>query len=135
VLIAWDVSASGIWWVLTKQEKEAPAPPGSWSGSPPPDLPHHPKPWSDRLSSRLLRELQGWNDAWDVRDPDSPALDERGRELAVRVQGELGTVGWEVLYQMGDRVHRVHPRGSWPAATWEQDLLGYEPRVRRLPST
>ncbi|HUC27162.1 MAG TPA: hypothetical protein VMA73_31090, partial [Streptosporangiaceae bacterium] len=57
----------------------------------------------------------------------SEALDECGRELAVRVQDELGTVGWEVLYQMGDRVYRVHPRGSWPMATWEHELLGYQP--------
>jgi hypothetical protein len=129
VLIAWDVSAHGIWWVLTKEEMEAPAPPGSWSGSPPSDLPHRPKPWSDRLSGDLLRELQEWNDAWDVQSPDSEALDECGRELAVRVQDELGTVGWEVLYQMGDRVYRVHPRGSWPMATWEHELLGYQPRI------
>jgi hypothetical protein len=28
VLIGWDYGASGIWWVLTKEEKEAPAPGG-----------------------------------------------------------------------------------------------------------
>jgi len=129
VLIAWDIGAHGIWWVLTKEEMAAPVAPGSWSGNPPPDLPHRPKPWSDRLSAGLLGDLHEWNDAWDVQDPSSEALDERGRELAVRVQDELGTVGWEVLYQMGDRVYRVHPPGSWPMATWREDLLGYQPRV------
>jgi hypothetical protein len=58
-------------------------------------------------------------------------LQERGRELAVRVQNEPGTDGWEVLYTLGGRVHRVHPAASWPAETWEQDLLGYTPRGRR----
>jgi hypothetical protein len=129
VLIAADICAHGIWWVLTKEEKEAPARAGSWSGSPPRDLPHQPKPWSDRLSANLLADLHEWNDAWDVQDPDSEALDERGRQLAVRVQDELGTGGWEVLHKMGDRVYRVHPTGSWPMATWKEDLLGYQPRV------
>jgi hypothetical protein len=31
VLIGWDHGAHGIWWVLTKEEKEASAPPGHWS--------------------------------------------------------------------------------------------------------
>ena len=129
VLITWDVGAHGIWWVLTKEEKEAPARQGSWAGTPPTEVPHPPKPWSDQLSDGLLHELQGWNDAWDVEDPDSQALQERGRELAVRVQDELGTDGWEVLYQMGDRMYRVHPGGNWPVESWEQELLGYQPQV------
>jgi hypothetical protein len=133
VLIAWDVSAHGIWWVLTKDEKEAPAPPGSWSGIRPRNLPHRPKPWSDRLSGELLHEVQEWNDAWDIEDPNSQALQERGRELAARVQDELGTDGWEVLYQVGDRMYRVHPAGSWPIGTWEQELLGYQARVPEPP--
>jgi len=133
VLIARDVSAHGIWWVLTKDEKEAPAPPGSWSGIRPRDLPHRPKPWSDRLSGELLHELQEWNDAWDIEDPNSQALQERGRELAARVQDELGTDGWEVLYQVGDRMYRVYPPGSWPIGTWEQELLGYQARVPEPP--
>lgn len=133
VLIASDVGAHGIWWVLTKKEKEAPAPRGSWSGSPPPELPHRPRPWSDRLSGDLLDELQEWNDAWDVEHPDSQALQERGLALACRVQDELGTEGWEVLYQIGDHMYRVHPRGSWPVRTWEQELLGYRPRVPEPP--
>ena len=133
VLITWDVGAHGIWWVLTKREKEAPATPGSWSGTPPVELPHRSKPWSDRLSGDLLHELQVWNDAWDVEDHDSQALEERGRELAARVQDELGTDDWEVLYQLGDRMYRVHPRGNWPIGTWEQELLGYQPRVPEPP--
>jgi len=133
VLIAPDVGVRGIWWVLTKEEKEAPAPPGSWTGNPPPGLLHRPRPWSDRLSDDLLDELQKWNDAWDVENPDCQALQERGRELAGRVQDELGTDGWEVLYQIGDRMYRVHPRESWSIKTWEQELLGYQPRVPEPP--
>jgi hypothetical protein len=129
VLIAWDAGAHGIWWVLNKEEKEAPAPRGSWAGTPPPEVPQLPKPWRDQLSDDLLHELQQWNDAWDIEDPDSRALQERGRELAARVQDELGTDGWEVLYQMGDRMYRVHPEGNWPIGTWEQELLGYQPQV------
>ena len=33
VLIGWDYGAHGIWRVLTKEEKEAPAPPGRWRGT------------------------------------------------------------------------------------------------------
>jgi hypothetical protein len=54
------------------------------------------------------------------------ALQEQGRELAVRVQDELGTDGWEVLYQILGRMYRVHPPASWPIETWEQELLGYK---------
>jgi hypothetical protein len=129
VLIAWDVGAHGIWRVLTKEEKEAPAKPGTWSGIPPRDLAHRPRPWRDQLSNQLLHDLQEWNDAWDTEAPDSQALQERGRELAARVQDELGTDDWEVLYQIGGRMHRVHPPGSWPIRTWEQELLGYQPRM------
>ena len=56
------------------------------------------------------------------------ALQERGRELAIRVQDELGTDDWEVLYQMGGRMSRVHPPGGWPVESWQQELLGYRPR-------
>lgn len=35
VLIGWDCGTHGIWWVLSKEEMEAPAPPGRWSGTPP----------------------------------------------------------------------------------------------------
>jgi len=60
--------------------------------------------------------------------PDSQELRERGRDLAVRVQGELGTDDWEVLYQLGGQMRRVHPPGSWPIDSWRQQLLGYAPR-------
>jgi hypothetical protein len=127
VLIDWDYGAHGIWQVLTKEEKEAPAPPGRWGGV----APSHPPqrgPWSDRLSSELLSDLQEWNDAWDSNDADIRSLQELGRDLAIRVQDELGTDGWEVLYKMEGQVRRVHPPGSWPALSWTQQLLGYAPR-------
>ena len=127
VLITWDYGASGIWWVLTKEEKEAPAPSGRWTGTPPPGWHDRPRPWSDRLSTALLDDLQAWNDAWICDGADPWALQERGRELAARVQDELRTDGWEVLYQMGSQIVRVHPPGSWPVESWEQELLGYGP--------
>jgi hypothetical protein len=76
----------------------------------------------------LLDDLQEWNDDWDTEDPDVRLLQLRGRDLAVRVQEQLGTDGWEVLYKMDGQVHRVHPPGSWPVTSWEQDLLGYRRR-------
>ena len=129
VLIDWDYGAHGIWWVLTKEEKEAPAPPGHWSGTPRPDRDRQ-RPWSDRLSCALLDDLQAWNDAWEARDADAAMLQRRGKDLAGRVQEELGTDGWEVLYMLDGYVHRVRPAGSWPAASWQQELLGYAPRKR-----
>jgi hypothetical protein len=128
VLITWDSGASGIWWVLAKEEMAAPAPPGRWAGARPTEPRHPVRPWSDRLTSQLLDDLQVWNDDWDHRDTDSRALQERGRDLAMRVQDELGTDGWEVLYQMNGQMLRVHPPGSWPIGAWEQQLLGYAPR-------
>jgi hypothetical protein len=133
VLISWDYGAHGIWWVLTKQEKEAPAPPGHWTGTPPPGWHDRPIPWSDRLSSELLDDLQAWNGACEDYDADTQALQERGRELAIRVQDELGRDGWEVLYRMGDRMVRVHPAGGWPIDSWQQQLLGYAPLPREIP--
>ena len=58
-------------------------------------------------------------------------LEERGWELAIRVQNELGTEGWEVLYYLGGRVHWVHPPGNWPGETWEQrcSATGHETRA------
>ena len=134
MLIDWDYCAHGIWWVLTKEEMQAPAPRGGrWAGGAPPDS--RPRPWSGRLSTGLLDDLQAWNDAWvtgeDPREDGGVtvrARQEQGRELAVRVQGELGTDGWEVLYRLGGQMFRVHPPGSWPAATWQQELLGYAPQ-------
>jgi len=127
VLIGWDYGAQGIWWVLTREEKESP-PSGRRSGIRPPAPEECVRPWSDRLSAGLLDDLQQWNDDWDhKKDPDRLALRERGRDLAIRVQDELGTDGWEVLYQLGDQMLRVHPPGSWPIGSWQQELLGYAP--------
>jgi hypothetical protein len=133
VLIDWDYGAHGIWWVLTKQEKEGPAPPGHWTGTPPPGWHDRPRPWSDRLSSELLDDLQAWNGACEDDAADIQVLQERGRELAIQVQDELGQDGWEVLYRMGDRMMRVHPPGSWSIDSWQQQLLGYAPRLGSLP--
>ena len=131
VLIDWDYGACGIWWVLTRQEKEAPAPGGPWTGAASPHQQQRVRAWSDRLTSGLLDDLQVWNDAWGSADADTRALHERGRDLAVRVQDELGTEGWEVLYKMDGHVQRVHPPGSWTAESWHEELLGYAPRRRR----
>ena len=128
VLIGWDHGAHGIWWVLTKEEKEAPAPPGHWSGTPQSSWHDRPGPWSDRLSGELLDDLQAWNDACAADGADAPALQERGRELAIQVQDELGTDGWEVLYQIDGQMFRVHPPGSWPVESWKQELLDYHSR-------
>ena len=125
MLIGWDYGAHGIWWVLTKEEKEAPAPAGHWSSTPPPRWQDRPRPWSDRLSGELLDDLQAWNDAWSAGDAEREALQQRGRELAIRVQDELGTDGWEVLYQIDGQMFRVHPPGGWPVGSWKQELLGY----------
>jgi hypothetical protein len=130
VLIDWDYGAHGIWWVLTRQEKEAPAPAGRWSGEAPAAQQQRRRPWSDRLTSELLDDLQEWNDAWDSNDVDSRVLQQRGRELAIRVQDELGTAGWEVLYKIDSQIRRVHPPSSWPIQSWTQQLLGYAPRER-----
>lgn len=135
VLIAFDYHADGIWSVSTKEEKEA-ATYAEWSRlTRPLHGPSGPPPWGDLLSHQVLADLKAWNDAHDytILQEDEEILDdgvleERGRELAIRVQNELGTEGWEVLYYLGGRVYRVQPQGSWPAETWEQDLLGYAPR-------
>ena len=60
--------------------------------------------------------------------PMPRALQERGRELAIQVQDELGSDGWEVPYQIDGQMFRVHPAGSWPVESWKQDLLGYHSR-------
>ena len=134
VLIAFDYCADGIWWVATKQEIEAPYEEWSRLTSEQHRLTSH-RPWGDLLSDQLLDDLKTWNDCWDFtitqdNDEDVPdeVLEERGRELAIRVQDELGTDGWEVVYFQDGQAHRVHPPGSWPDDTWEHDLLGYPRR-------
>lgn len=94
------------------------------------------RPAARRAAPRELRDdLQAWNDAWDERDPSFEEkvtlLQDRGRQLAVRVQEELGADGWEVLYKRDGRVCRVQPPGSWPVMTWEEELLGYSPLERK----
>ena len=126
VLIDWDYGAHGIWWVLTKEE-EAPPARGRRVGIQPPGRLDRARPWSERLTAGLLDDLQAWNSAWDADNAEPRILQERGRALALRVQDELGTNGWEVLYRIGGRIFRVHPPGNWPVATWEQELLGYRP--------
>ena len=131
VLITWEYLTDGIVWVPTKEEYEAPA--SQWLNLAEVQRPGGPptiRSWRDRLSEELLRDLKAWNDSWGSGNPSVTAnaarvLEEQGRELAVLVQNALGTDGWEVLYDLNGRVHRVHPPGSWPAETWSQDLLGY----------
>ena len=134
MLIAFDYCADGIWWVSTKEEQEA-STYEEWSrltrGQ---RQPTSHRAWGDLLSDQLLDDIEVWNDSWDFtivqedeEDVPEEVLYERGRQLAVRVQNDLGTDGWEVLFHMGARVHRVHPPGSWPEETWRQDLLGNAP--------
>ena len=111
--------------------EEATSPGGRWSGDAPPHKQKRIRAWSDRLTSELLDDLQEWNDAWDSTDANTRALQERGPDLASRVQDEVGTDGWEVLYKMDGQLQRVHPPGSWPVESWEQQLLGYAPRRRQ----
>jgi hypothetical protein len=137
VLIDWEYLCDGIEWIPTKEEFETPYPQGlhlaevQRPGGPPVI-----RSWRERLSEQLLRDLKAWNDSWGSGNPAVTGntvrvLQERGRELATRVQNELGTGGWEALYNLGGRVYRVHPPGSWPVETWMQDLLGYAPRGRK----
>ena len=65
VLIDWDFSAHGIWKILSPAEQSAPLPPGGTWGPAPAEI-TRPRPWSDRLSSALLDELQEWNDTGEV---------------------------------------------------------------------
>jgi len=81
VLIDWDYGAHGIWWVLTRQEKEAPAPGRTERRSAPDRSRAHPG-MSSRLTSELLDDLQEWNDSWDSAAVDAGALQERGRDAS-----------------------------------------------------
>ena len=128
LIIEADYSAGGIWWVPTKEEREAPVSDYLTRGEQP-GKPHHHR--SLRLSQELRDGLKAWNQSWDDSDGfwenavARQAWEAQGRELAIQVQNELGTDGWEVLYRLGGWVHRVQPPGSWPADTWMHDLLGY----------
>jgi hypothetical protein len=88
------------------------------------------------LTRELRDDLKTWNDSREERDPlfdeKVTSLQEQGRQLAARVQEELGTDGWEVLYKLDGRVRRVQPPGSWPVRTWLEELLGYSSRRQRL---
>lgn len=127
VLIDWDYGAHGIWWVLTRQELQARGPHGRPGSTAPAAQPAQAMPWRDRLSGALLDDLQRWNDACANGAADRRLL-ERGRDLAIRVQDELGADGWEVLYILDGQVRRVSPPGNWPVGSWRQQLLGYPPR-------
>jgi hypothetical protein len=130
VMIGWEYLCDGIEWVSTKEEQEA-LYPFELEKVQRPGKPPIPRPWPERLSEQLISNLKAWNDSWGLYGSADREvvweLQARGRELAIRAQEELGTDEWEVLYKLGGRVHRVHPPGSWPAETWEQELLGYAP--------
>ena len=130
ILIDWEYGASGLAWCLTKEEREAPS--ERWSYLTRVQQPGGPPVGWPELSRELSEDLQAWNDSWDEQDPryveTLPQRQEQGRLLAIRVQQELGTDGWEVLYKLDGRVHRVQPPGSWTVMTWREELLGYTPR-------
>jgi hypothetical protein len=137
VIIEADYCAGGIWWADTKEEHEAQYPRWSYlTRAQRPGKPPVPRPWRERLSEELLDDLKAWNQSWDQHEgfrTDArvrQAWEEQGQELAGRVQDQLGTDGWEVLYRMNGWVHGVQPPGSWPTETWTQDLLGYGPPER-----
>jgi hypothetical protein len=120
MIVEADYGVGGLYWVSTEAEARA------WVRT------RQPGTYMPPVGQGLRGELKAWNQDWERTDgfwDDAAARrawEERGRELAIRAQNELGS-GWEVLYHMDERVHRVHPPGSWPAATWEQELLGYPP--------
>jgi hypothetical protein len=95
VLIDWEYLCDSIYWVPDKVEWEATdverrqLEKVQRQGGPPVI-----REWRERLSEQVLRELKAWNDSWDPHGPPdletAQLLRERGRELAVRVQDELG---------------------------------------------
>jgi hypothetical protein len=113
VIIEADYYADGIWWVSSKEEREAPLP-SHLTRERQPGQPLHLQPWP--LSQGLRDDLKAWNRSWDDSDgfwesaEARRAWEEQGRELAIRGRNELGTDGWEVLYQLGGQVHRVRTR-------------------------
>ena len=81
----WDYAASGLWRVLTADEREGRAPIEPW------------RPWSEMLTPALLDELRRWivrGEGRDRRSPDVSDRDERfwtdALAVAERVQEELG---------------------------------------------
>ncbi len=84
-LIDWDWEADGIWRVGGYGGT------AGWRG------------WPTVLSPRLLADLKSWNDdavqVHGVAEAQGP-LRETGRDLARRVQNELGA-NWDVLYSRG----------------------------------
>ena len=79
-------------------------------------------------------DLKAWNDAHDYtifqEDEeilDDEVLEDRAGSLRSGAEraGDRGLGGVSMTWAAG--LHRVHPQGSWPAETWEQDLLGYAP--------
>ena len=103
ILIHWDWGASGIWWVLTPEERAAPPPPGRWVAAP--TRPDSRGAWRGLLSDELIDALQAWNDrgaevmgsnAHQHPDADRAAFWARGHELAAEVQQQLGP-GYDVV--------------------------------------
>lgn len=97
-MIDWDWAATGIWTVLTPEEMAAPAPPGRWIAATPEPGDRH-RAWRGLLSDELIDELQAWNDRGEQvmgidgeehTDQERVAFWARGRELAARVQQQLG---------------------------------------------
>lgn len=123
----------------TKEEHEAAYQQWSYlTSAQRPGRPHTHHGFNELLTKKLRDDLQAWNDSWDIdhtapedEEATARAFQEQGRDLAVRVQDELGTDGWEVLYQILGRMYRVHPPGDWPIESWEKELLLYTPRDPR----
>jgi len=95
VYIASEYLCDGIEWIPTKEEWGTPLPQRfDLERVQRPGKPPIPRPWPERLSEQLLRDLKAWNGSWEPYGaPDLEAArvkQEQGRELAIRVQDELG---------------------------------------------
>jgi hypothetical protein len=98
VLIDWDWGATGIWTVGSSEETPASVPAGEWRSAVGSRDRH--RAWRGLLSDDLIDALQAWNDDGDLfmgrrahehTDEDRFAFWARGRELAARVQAQLGS--------------------------------------------
>jgi hypothetical protein len=98
IMIDWDWGATGIWTVLTPEEKAAPAALGRLVTGTPPSDPH--QAWRGLLSDDLIDALQAWNDRGEEvmgidghkhTDEERVEFWVRGRELAAQTQQQLGT--------------------------------------------